>query len=262
MKITVDIGNTTISFGFFEVDELKRVVTINTDSRRTYDQYLVQLNQLLDHENLLRITVEEAIISSVVPIETKKMSRLIDNIYGIQPLILGPGVKTGLPLKVDHPSEVGADLVAVSVGALAFYEAPFLIVDLGTVNKFIVVDDQQRFSGVSFTPGIMMSKDALAGKTALLMQVAVEKPAKVIGKNTQDALNSGLTYGTIAQIKGMVALIHQEVKQQLPVIITGGNASYVSDDLLGDPDQHYVYNTHLIHYGLNNILTRNKRKER
>lgn len=260
MKITVDIGNTTIAFGFFDDGELRRVLTIDTDSRRTFDQYLAQVTNLLEREALLNIKVEEAIIASVVPIETKKMFQLIHTLFKIEALIVGPGIKTGLALKVDNPNEVGADLVAVSVGALSFYEAPFIVVDLGTVNKFILIDANKQFVGVSFTPGMMMSKDALDQKTALLMQVSLEKPNKVIGKNTKDALNSGLIYGTIAQIKGMVSLISREINTKLPVILTGGNAVFISEELVGDQSSEYIYNNFLVHFGLNEILTKNKRK--
>lgn len=260
MKVTIDIGNTTIATGFFEGEELKKVLTIDTNSRRTYDQYLSDFKRLLDDENFRNITVEEAIIASVVPIETNKIARVVKTIFGLEPLILGPGLKTGLALKVDNPNEVGADLVAVGVGALFFYEAPFLIVDLGTVNKFIYIDEKKQFVGVSFTPGIMMSKDALDRNTALLMQVAVERPQKVIGKNTKDALNSGLVYGTIGQIKGLVSLINQEVNKDLKVIITGGNAPFVKDTLVGEDMKHYFYNEYLIHYGLHQIINKNLRK--
>lgn len=259
MKITVDIGNTTIAFGFFEQHELKKVVMIDTESRRTFDQYRMDVTNLLAHEQLMNIQVEEAIISSVVPIETNKISRLIKSLFGIEPLIVGPGIKTGLPLKVDNPNEVGADLVSVSVGALSFYTAPFLIVDLGTVNKYIYVDEKKQFAGVSFTAGVMMSKDALDKNTALLMQVSLEKPKKIIGKNTKDSLNSGLIYGTIAEIKGMVDLIKAEVQRDFPIIVTGGNASYISDDLEKDAHHHFIYNHYLIHYGLNEIISKNKR---
>lgn len=260
MKITVDVGNTTIAFGFFDEGNLKRVLMIDTDSKRTFDQYLVNVSHLLEHESLKNITVEDAIISSVVPIETKKVSRLIHTLFGVDPLIVGPGIKTGLALKVDNPNEVGADLVSVSVGALSFYTAPFLIVDLGTVNKFILIDDKKQFAGVSFTPGLMMSKDALDKNTALLMQVSLEKPAQIMGKNTKDALNSGLVYGTIAQIRGMINMISEEVGTKLPMILTGGNASYVSEDLVGDTSHVTIYNNFLIHFGLFEILNKNTRK--
>lgn len=260
MKITVDVGNTTIAFGFFDEENLKRVLMINTDSKRTFDQYLVQVSHLLDHESLKNITVEAAIVSSVVPMETKKVARLIQTLYGVEPLIVGPGLKTGLALKVDNPSEVGADLVAVSVGALFFYTAPFLIADLGTVNKFILIDEKKQFAGVSFTPGLMMSKDALDKNTALLMQASLERPNHVIAKNTKDALNSGLIYGTIAQIRGMVKLINEEVGTKLPLILTGGNALFVSEDLVGDADGVCIFNNYLIHFGLNEILNKNRKK--
>ena len=107
-----------------------------------------------------------------------------------------------------------------------------MIVDLGTVNKYILIDEKKQFVGVSFTPGVMMSKDALDKNTALLMQVSLEKPLRVIGKNTKDALNSGLTYGTVAQIRGMSELINHEAGLQLPVIITGGNAIFIYEDLV------------------------------
>lgn len=260
MKLTIDIGNTTIAFGFFEQQELKHVLMIDTNTRRTFDQYLSDVTSLLTSKNLLNSSVEEAIISSVVPIETKKVSNLVATLFGIQPRVLGPGIKTGLQLRVDSPNEVGADLVAVSVGALAFYEAPFLIVDLGTVNKYIYIDENKQFEGVSFTPGIMMSKDALDRNTALLIQVAVECPARVIGKNTKDALNSGLVYGTLAQIKGMVELINRETNKKLSVIITGGNAAFVSEYLVKDSSTNYTYNRYLIHHGLYEILNKNQRK--
>lgn len=259
MKITVDVGNTTTAFGFFDGTNLVKVVTLETEPRRTFDQTLVHVTQMFDYEKLLSLKITDSIIASVVPIETSKMQRLIKALYGVEALVLGPGLKTGLALKVDNPNEVGADLVAVSVGALLEHQAPFILVDLGTVNKYILIDDKAQFAGVSFTAGLMMSKDALDKDTALLMQVSLEKPKYVIGKNTKDALNSGLIYGTIAQINGMIALISQEVGANLPVIITGGNASYIQEDVSSVTNHPVFYHPTLIHVGLHAILLKNKR---
>lgn len=259
MNLTIDIGNTTIALGFFDKEELVNVLTLDTNIRRTYDQYLSDIKRLIEDKSLANITLEHAIISSVVPIETNKIARIVKTLFGVEPFVLGPGLKTGLALKVDNPNEVGADLVAVSVGALKFYEAPFLVVDLGTVNKYIYIDEKKQFSGVSFTPGIMMSKDALDRNTALLMQVAVDAPSYILGKNTKDALNSGLVFGTIAQIKGLVELIKKEVKEDFDVIITGGNAIYVKDSLLNEDTKHFIYNERLIHHGLLQVIKKNVR---
>lgn len=259
MKLTIDIGNTTIAFGFFKEENLVNVLTIDTNIRRTYDQYLSDLRRLLEDAALKNVVIEEAIISSVVPVETNKIARIVKALFAVDALVLGPGLKTGLALKVDSANEVGADLVAVSVGALKFYEAPFLIVDLGTVNKYIYIDEKNHFVGVSFTPGIMMSKDALDRNTALLMQVAVEEPTRILGKNTKDALNSGLVFGTIAQIRGLVDMIRKEVKKDFKVIITGGNSIFVKDALINEDTKHFIYNDRLIHYGLLQIINKNVR---
>lgn len=254
MKITVDIGNSLISIGFFTDDELKETLTINTNLERSYDLYKADLKALIRDKNISSEKVTHVIIASVVPQLTHLFKDLFLEICNVEPLILDAGVKTGLALKIDNPKELGSDLVAVSVGALSLLKPPFLIVDLGTANKFLYIDEEGRLAGAVFTPGLLVSLEALVDKTAQLPSISMQKPRFILGRNTKDSMNSGVIYGNAALVSELSKMIEKEVNTNLKKVLTGGNAVYIKDEL--DKDE-FLYIEHLIHFGLLIILNKN-----
>ena len=227
MVLTVDIGNTSIALGGFEGDELKFVVRLSTDVSKTEDEYANKIMNILALHKVKRESVEGAIISSVVPQLNTVMTRAIKLCYGVEALMVSPGIKTGIGILCDSPSSVGADLICSCVAANTFYSAPALIIDIGTATKMIATNKNGAFTGVSIIPGVMMGLNALSDSTAQLPKVSLEAPTTVIGKNTVDCMKSGVIFGNASMLDGMIDRINREVGEELPVIVTGGYASVI-----------------------------------
>jgi type III pantothenate kinase len=254
MILTIDIGNTVIALGIFKENKLVHVFNLDTDNKRSSDLYLADLVMLFRVHQIDPKLTKEAIISSVVPILTSSFVENVTKLCGIEPLIVGRKTKTGLPLRVDNPSELGADLVAVSVGAINKFKSPIIIVDYGTANKFLYIDNNGALAGAIFTPGLTISYEALVNRTAQLPSVSLEKPNNILGKNTKDCLNSGAVYGNVAMISKLCEMIEKEVGFKCSKILTGGNAKYLKDELKDE----FIYEENLIHDGLLTILLKTK----
>lgn len=254
MILAIDIGNTSIALGGFEGNELKFVVRLSTDATKTEDEYASKIMNILNLHNVSRNNVEGAIISSVVPPLNAIMKNAISLAYEVEPLIVCPGIKTGIGILCDSPSSVGADLICSCVAANALYGAPSLIIDIGTATKMIVTNASGAFIGVSIIPGVMMGLNALSEGTAQLPKVSLEAPATVIGKNTVDCMKSGIVFGNASMIDGMIDRINREVGEELPVIVTGGYA-----DAIAPHCQHKMtLDKTLVLKGLNIIYRKNK----
>lgn len=228
MILTIDIGNTNIAIGGFSDDRLEFVVRIATDAAKTADEYAGKLLNVLSLHGVERTAIDGAIISSVVPPLNKVMASAVRFIYGVEPLMVGPGIKTGVNIRCDTPSSVGADLICGCVAAHHIYGSPSLIVDMGTATKMMVVDRAGAFIGVSIIPGVRMGMRALSEGTAQLPQVSLEAPPSVIGKNTPDCMRSGVVFGNASLIDGMIDRITEEVGEPLPVYATGGLAPVIT----------------------------------
>ncbi|MBQ7375243.1 MAG: type III pantothenate kinase [Clostridia bacterium] len=222
MILAIDIGNTNIAIGGFYGEELRFVARISTDPTKTADEYSSKILHMLSLYGLDRAEVLGAIISSVVPPLNAIMSRAIRTVYGVEPLLVGPGIKTGLGIHCDNPASVGSDLICACVAAHNLYGSPSLIVDMGTATKMMVVDKGGAFIGVSIMPGVMMGLLGLSSGTAQLPQVSLDAPSRVIGKNTADCMKSGAIYGNAAMIDGMIDRFIEEYGEELPVYATGG----------------------------------------
>jgi type III pantothenate kinase len=255
MILVVDMGNTTITFGVFDNQVLTHKFQVLTDSKKSFDEYHSSIETILKAKKLEKSMFTGAIISSVVPPLNNVLIKLISTIFGVPPLLLGAGVKTGLAIHIDEPSTLGSDLAAVSVGALTKYGSPAIIVDLGTATKIVALDQKGAFIGGVFTPGLLISVNALVGSTAQLPEISLNRPKKVIGRNTQDSMNSGATYGTASMIKGVISDFVKELGYDSKVILTGGY-SHLIKDLLPD----YLYDEDLILYGLLFIYRKNERQ--
>lgn len=222
MILAFDIGNTNIAIGGFYGEDLRFVARVSTDPTKTADEYASKILHMLSLYGLDRAEVSGAIISSVVPPLNSIMSKAIKTVYGVKPLLVGPGIKTGIGIHCDNPASVGADLICASVAAHYIHGSPSLIVDMGTATKMMVVDKSGAFIGVSIMPGVMMGLLGLSSGTAQLPQVGLDAPTRVIGKNTADCMKSGAIFGNASMIDGMIDRFNQEYGEELPVIATGG----------------------------------------
>lgn len=221
MFLLFDVGNTNIFIGVSDGFKIIDTYRLNTEVTKTADEYYIQMKNIIDFKQ-----VKHVAISSVVPRITEKLKEISLKYIGIDPLIVGPGVKTGLNIKTDHPREVGADLICDSVG-LDEDIANALIIDLGTAIKYIYVKNR-TILGVIITPGVNVSIKALVGHTALLPDIDIEVPKKVLGTNTIHCMQSGVTYGVAAQVDGLIDRIRKEVGEDFKVILTGGLSALIA----------------------------------
>jgi len=227
MLLTIDIGNTNIVLGGFDGDELTFVARIATNAVKTEDEYATKIRSILALHEVDKTSVKGAIISSVVPPLNSVMKKAIKIVYGIEALMVGPGIKTGINILCDNPSTVGADLICACVAAHHIYGSPSLVIDMGTATKMMVMNKSGAFIGVSIIPGVNIALKALASGTAQLPQISLEAPGSVIGKNTIDCMRSGVVYGNASMIDGMIERFNDEMGEELKVIATGGLASTI-----------------------------------
>ena len=194
MILAIDIGNTSIALGGFEDNELKFVVRLSTDVTKTEDEYASKILSILALHEVKKENIEGAIISSVVPALNSIMKCAIKLAYGVEALMVCPGIKTGIGILCDSPSSVGADLICACVAANTHYSAPALIIDMGTATTVSVVDEKKNYIGGMILPGMRVALDALTSRASQLSGISLDIPKKVIGKNTIDCMKSGVLY--------------------------------------------------------------------
>ena len=228
MVLAVDIGNTNVVIGCFDENEIRFTERLSTNKNSTALEYLVLIKTVLELYGLENHTFEGSIISSVVPSVTARVKEAMEKITGKNVFIVGPGVKTGLKIKLDNPLQLGSDRVADAVAATNLYPCPLIIIDMGTATTVSVVDNDKNFVGGMIMPGLMVSMEALATKTSQLPHIGLEAPKKAIGRNTVDCIKSGLIYGNAAAIEGLISNIEQELGEKCTVISTGGLAKIVT----------------------------------
>lgn len=255
MILAVDIGNSNITVGVYNNDSLLFVLRAATDRQRTPDQYAVELASMLRLHNAEEMDFEGAIISSVVPELTNVIKDAIHTVTGQTALLIGPGVKTGLNIRIDNPAQLGADLVAGAVGALNKYEMPCLVLDMGTANKISVLDSKGTYRGCTISAGVGISLHALSSGTSQLPAISLDAPHSAIGTNTIDSMQSGTVLGSAAMIEGLCARLEEALGEEIKTVVaTGGIAGdiirYCRMDIIHDPD--------LILDGLRFIFEKNK----
>lgn len=224
MLLVIDIGNTNIKFGLFEGEELKMLARVSTDKKKTSDEFAGEFYSVLSVYGFGKDDIDGCIISSVVPQVLRMVRQAVVTTLGIDPLIVGPGIKTGLNIKIDNPSSTGADLVTGCVAALHLYSAPSIVISMGTATTIVVLDNSGAMIGGAISPGVSISMSALSEKTALLPSVAMDAPKKVVGKNTDECIRSGVIIGNACMIDGMIDRINEEMGAQCTVVATGGLA--------------------------------------
>ncbi len=227
MILAVDIGNTNIVIGCIEGEKVCFVERVSTNLASTELEYVVEFRTLFD---LYHIGVEDingSIISSVVPPLNNIVKAALEKLFKKPPLLVGPGLKTGLNILMDNPAQLGSDLVVNAVAGLHYYGAPIILIDMGTATTISVVDEKKNYIGGMILPGVKVSLDSLVNRTSQLPRISLEAPKKVIGRNTIDCMKSGIVMGQAACLDGMVERIFDELGYEAPVVATGGLAGSI-----------------------------------
>lgn len=239
MVLAVDIGNTNVVLGGIEGDEIRFLERLATNRNATDVEYMVQIKTILKMYGLAQAELEGSIICSVVPIVTQSIRQALETLTGKRPMIVGPGLKTGLKINIDNPAQLGSDRVADAVAAMNLYPLPLITVDMGTATTLGVVDSTGTFVGGMIVPGVMVSLNALSGGTAQLPGISLDPPRNAIGRNTVDCMRSGIIYHTAAGVDGMISRIEEELGQKCTVVTTGGLSSviapYCRHEMIHDP---------------------------
>lgn len=249
MILCIDIGNTNIVVGIAKDNEIQNTFRFVTNTRLTSDEYYQKIMISCGS-----IDIDGAIISSVVPSLEKEFIDLFKRYYNINPIIVAPGLKSGIKLKIENPKSLGADLLCDCVGAVSKYGSNVLIVDLGTASKFLVINEKSEFIGASIAPGIKSSLNSLVADAALLSSITIQTPKNALGKNTTECIQSGIIFGYASLVDGLINRIKKEVNESLKVILTGGLSSLIKDSL----ESTYTYNKDLLLTGLLVLYNKNK----
>jgi type III pantothenate kinase len=230
MLLVFDIANTNIKIGMFDGDKLRATWRISTGVQRMADEYAVMLFNLLKLQGIDFKDIKEGAMSCVVPPLVTTFNELFERYFNIKPLVVGPGVKTGVRIRYPNPREVGADLIANAAAALHLYKPPIIVVALGTATAFAIVSKGGDYLGGVIAPGLGISAEALYTRTAALPRVELAKPKKAIGDNTQTSMQSGLIFGWAGLIEGIVSRIQKELGEKAMVVATGGYADIIAKE--------------------------------
>lgn len=231
MLLVIDVGNTNVVFGVYKDKKLLYDWRIATEKDRTSDEYGLLFEQIFRYHGIDPTEVEDVIISSVVPPLMHTLPTMSKKYFNIDPIVVGPGVKTGMNIKYDNPREVGADRIVNAVAAYEKYGGPLIIVDFGTAITFCAVSKEGEYLGGAITPGIKISSEALFMRTAKLPKVEIAKPDKVIAKNTINSIQSGLVYGYIGLVDYIIERMMEEMGAngtKVNVVATGGFSNLIA----------------------------------
>ncbi len=257
MLLAVDIGNTNITVGVYDGDNLNFTARIATDPNRTGDQYAVELMGIFNLYSCDRTQLDGAIVSSVTPAVTHAICDAIQKTVGVEPLIVGPGIKTGLNIAINDPAELGADLLAASVSALHKYPLPNAVCDLGTASTIFVIDKDGKMIGGIIYPGIRTSLMALVNNAALLPQISYGTQKRVIGRNTIECMQSGLILGAASLLDGMLDRVEEELGMPVTAVATGG----FSADIIRNCKRDFILDENLVLDGLKILYEKNKKNK-
>ncbi len=255
MILTIDVGNSNIVLGGVQEDEILFEARLRTDATKTSDEYCIDLKMILDVYGFTAKDVEGTIIASVVPQVLNSMKTAVLKLTGKNSLVVGPGLKTGLNIAIENPSQTGADLVVGCVAALREHKAPMIVIDMGTATTMIVLDKNSAMIGGCIMPGVKISMDALTDRTALLPGLQLDQPKKAIGRNTIDCMRSGLMLGAACMIDGMIERMEEELGYKTTVIATGGIAKFVVPMCRRE----IIYDKDLLVKGLATLYRENRR---
>lgn len=240
MVLAIDMGNSLTEIGLIRGSEPVMSEMLSTDVRKTQIEYAVMLRTIFSLKKIREEEIGGAVISSVVPQLTPVMKNAVRLVTGLDALIVGPGVRNGLKIRIDDPRTLGADLVVNAVGGIALYGTPLIVIDMGTATTLSAIDRNGAFRGAVIMPGVRVSLQALVANTAQLPEISLDNPGQAIGTNTVDSMRSGIVYGQADQLDGMIRRIRAQMGADAAVVATGGLAGiiipYCSSEIRLDPD--------------------------
>lgn len=256
MLLVIDIGNTNITLGVMDKDEIVANFRMTTKTPRTSDEYGLFILSLLTSRGIMKENIKDVIIASVVPNIMYSFNNGIMKYFGKEPIIIGPGIKTGISINTDNPKEVGADRIVDAAGAYYVYGGPVLVIDFGTATTYDYVSKKGAFEVAITSPGIKICANALWQKAAKLPEIEIKKPDSILAKNTITSMQAGLVYGYIGQVEYIIKKVKEELKEDMKVIATGGLARIIYKET-----QYIdVYDPNLTFKGLQIIYEKNKVK--
>lgn len=255
MHICIDIGNSNIVLGIFD-NESKKVHDFRLSTKRyaTIDELAMTLINLLKYKDIKESDIEGVIISSVVPELDEPLKEVFNKFFNLDPIFVGPGIKSGINIKLDNPKQLGADLLVGAVGAVSKYKEPVLVIDIGTAMTITFVNKNKEFIGGAIMPGVHTAFSSLTNKASKLEDVSMEDISSPIGHNTKDCIQSGMIYGWSSMIDGMIDKYHKELGD-FSVVVTGGEARYLVKHL----HNKVFYDENLLLDGLNLLYLKNKK---
>lgn len=253
MILAIDVGNSNIVIGAIHQNEVCFVSRMATEGCRTEDQYAIYFREILRLYNMEETSFEGGIISSVVPPVTNVIAKAVSKLIGKDPLIVGPGIKTGLNILIDNPSQLGSDIVVDNVAARHLYKTAVIVIDMGTATTISVTDEKGNIRGGAIAPGVGISLNALSQNTAQLQGINLDSPKKVIGTNTVDSMKAGMVFGWASMIDGMIERILEELGTPATVVATGGHAKAI----IPYCRKEIVYRENLLMTGLNLVYQMN-----
>lgn len=230
MILTMDIGNTNIKAALFDGETVYKYWRLSTNKTSTSDEYGTLLVGMFQQQGIDPSVVEGIIISSVVPTINYTIEHMCQNYFGMSPMFVGPGVKTGISIRYENPRELGSDRIANAVAAWEEYGGPCIYIDFGTATTFGVIDENGAFLGGCICPGIKVASEALVSGTAKLPRFEIARPEHVIGRNTLTNLQSGIYYGYVGLVRNIVRKIKQELGREAIVVATGGMGALIGED--------------------------------
>lgn len=227
MILAIDIGNTYIVVGCIRDEEIVFAERLHTDGTKSELEYAISIKTVLELYGIDRTKLDGGILSSVVPPLTNVIRRAAEKVTGREVLVVGPGVKTGLDIRIDNPAQLGPDLVVEAAAAAEEYPCPLVIVDMGTATTFTVVNEKKQVLGGMIMPGVNVALDSLISRTSQLPKISLEPPEKLIASNTVDCMKSGVLFGNAACVDGVLDRIQEEFEVPLTAVATGGMAKYI-----------------------------------
>lgn len=257
MIFVLDVGNTNTVIGVYEGEELKHHWRVETSRNKTEDEFGMIIKSLLEHVGLSFKDFEGIIISSVVPPIMFSLERMCQKYFHLKPLVVGPGIKTGLNIKYENPREVGADRIVNAVAGIHLYGSPLVIVDFGTATTYCYINEDKQYMGGAIAPGISISTEALYSRASKLPRIEIARPEGVIGKNTVSAMQAGILFGYVGQVEGIVERMKRQSKTPPKVIATGGLASLIGNE----SDVIDIVDPFLTLKGLHLIYTKNTKED-
>jgi len=230
MLLVFDVGNSNIVMGIFLGDELLHSWRLSTDRNQTSDEYEIKVRAFLSNAQISPGDITDVIVSSVVPPLMPAFESMISKCFGAEPVIVEPGTKTGLPILYDNPREMGADRIVNAVAGYELYGGPLIIVDFGTATTFCVIDEEGRYTGGAISPGIGIAAEALFQRASRLPRIELVKPKQVVGRNTVAGMQSGIIFGYVGLVDGIVNRINKEKGVTHKVVATGGLARLIAEE--------------------------------